>query len=184
MNDLSYSKTKGAQTGSRLPPLKPYLKITLLYFFFGLLWILFSDHCIERFTSDLETGTLIQTGKGWIFVALSSALIYFASRRAFQEEQTRLREKHAVFRKTIEGAHHILLNYLNQMQMVTLRAEECPGFDRETLLVAQQSTEKAKEELLKLRDIDPTEICADKIDSVIYANLKRKPAQSAKPLSG
>ncbi len=41
-----------------------YLKITFVYFLFGILWIYFSDSAINLFIDDLTTLQFIQTIKG------------------------------------------------------------------------------------------------------------------------
>lgn len=71
------------------------LRIALLYAVVGGLWIFLSDRLLLRAFEDVETLTAVQTYKGWLFVALSAVLIYFASRHYFREyarAAARLRE--------------------------------------------------------------------------------------------
>lgn len=50
--------------------------ITLLYGGLGAVWILGSDRLIYAVVTDAGRLTLIQTAKGWLFVAASSLLVY------------------------------------------------------------------------------------------------------------
>jgi flagellar biosynthesis/type III secretory pathway M-ring protein FliF/YscJ len=157
---------------SQRQPMKPYLRVTLFYFLFGLLWIIFSDSIIQHSAFDLETSNLLQTFKGWFFVLLSSVLIFFLTRKAFLDHLAKENEKRAVFRKTVEGAHHILLNYLNQMQLFTLKAEECKDFDPADIELAKLLSEEAASELKKMRDVDS--ITPERIHSVIYQKIQKR----------
>jgi hypothetical protein len=151
--------------------MKPYVRVTLVYALFGVLWIFCSDRLVELLARNLDGLTRLQTLKGWLFVALSSLLILTLTRRAFHAHLRIEQEKLAVYRKTVEGSYHILLNYLNQMQLVTLEAEQCQGFDPTVLKLAQKASDEATAELMKLRNVQT--ITAEHIDSVIYENLRK-----------
>ena len=56
-----------------------YIKITSVYFLFGVLWIYFSDAAINLVVSDLETLKFLQTIKGWLFICISSLILFFFS---------------------------------------------------------------------------------------------------------
>jgi two-component sensor histidine kinase len=53
------------------------LVISSIYFLFGFLWILLSDTLLEQMSSGPEVYMRMQTLKGWIYVALTTVLIYF-----------------------------------------------------------------------------------------------------------
>jgi signal transduction histidine kinase len=53
------------------------LKITLIYFFIGFLWILFSDQFILSITRSDNSITVLQTYKGWFFVGITAILLFF-----------------------------------------------------------------------------------------------------------
>jgi len=53
------------------------LKVTLIYFLIGFLWILFSDQIIYKLAENSNTITTIQTYKGWFYVSVTSILLYF-----------------------------------------------------------------------------------------------------------
>jgi hypothetical protein len=105
--------------------MKSYLRVTFTYMVFGVLWILASDRLVELVAGDLQDLAYFQTLKGITFVLLSALLICILTRRALPKLKEQQEEKDAVFRKTVEGSHHILLNYLNNMQLVTMEAAFC-----------------------------------------------------------
>jgi succinate dehydrogenase/fumarate reductase cytochrome b subunit len=49
---------------------------TLYYVLAGLLWILFSDRLLARFTTDPATFARLQTIKGWLFVLVTALLLH------------------------------------------------------------------------------------------------------------
>ena len=60
------------------------LKITLIYFLSGFLWILFSDQLIQSFSGSSETVTYFQTLKGLFFVGLTSFLLFLLISKEIQ----------------------------------------------------------------------------------------------------
>ncbi|MHC4997248.1 MAG: sensor histidine kinase [Planctomycetota bacterium] len=60
--------------------LSPALRIALIYAFFGVLWIALSDSILNALISDKDTMAAIQTYKGWFFIAITAALVYFMVR--------------------------------------------------------------------------------------------------------
>ena len=52
------------------------LRITFIYAVFACFWILLSDKALVWFLSDVNQIALISTVKGWLFVAVTSALLY------------------------------------------------------------------------------------------------------------
>lgn len=72
-------------------PHKEALRISLIYLFFGILWILLSDKILELMV-NAEVYRRIQTYKGILYVIITMVIIYFlvnnriSKLRAFQEE--------------------------------------------------------------------------------------------------
>lgn len=62
------------------------LKVTLIYFFIGFLWILFSDQIIYKLEETSIAITTIQTYKGWFFVSVTSFLLYFLIRMEIKKK--------------------------------------------------------------------------------------------------
>ncbi len=60
------------------------LKITLIYFILGLLWILFSDDLAENLANSAEALDKIQNYKGGLFIFVTSILLFLLIRREIQ----------------------------------------------------------------------------------------------------
>ena len=151
--------------------MKPYWKVTLWYMGFSFVWIFLSDKAIALLTKDIQDLTFFQTMKGGFFVLISGWLIFCLTKRAFNDSLASDREKHSIFKKTVAGVYHILLNYLNQMQLVTMEAEKSKDFDRQILLLSKDISYTALKELRKLDDIES--LTSDNIDSVVYHDSDR-----------
>ncbi|MEI8039060.1 MAG: hypothetical protein WCJ14_11780 [Verrucomicrobiota bacterium] len=154
--------------------MKPYWKITLWYLGFGVTWIFLSDKVSAAVADNMHFLTFLQTIKGWCFVGVSGMLIFHLTKKSFQEALAQDREKLAVFKKTVQGVYHILLNYLNQMQLVTMEAERSRDFDQNVLLLSKDISATALQELMKLDKIDT--ITSDHIDSVVFPNSNNERA--------
>ncbi len=67
-------------------------RIAGIYAFWGFLWILFSDQIILFFFQDANLLAKIQTIKGWFFILVTAALLFFLVKRsleklAFEQQQ-------------------------------------------------------------------------------------------------
>ncbi|HKL85327.1 MAG TPA: EAL domain-containing protein [Treponemataceae bacterium] len=60
----------------RKPIWKITLKITLIYFIFGLIWILSTDYLLAHFITDSQKIPYFEIAKGIVFVLISSIFIY------------------------------------------------------------------------------------------------------------
>ncbi|HEY8901439.1 MAG TPA: hypothetical protein VIM61_13590, partial [Chthoniobacterales bacterium] len=107
---------------------------------------------------------------GWFFVLLSAILIFVLMRQAFRRLEAEQRKRAALFRKTVEGANHILRNYLNQMQIVTMEAEQSRDFDPEMIKIARRISEEAAGELTKLEEV--TTFTSDHVAAVVYRDQR------------
>jgi PAS domain S-box-containing protein len=63
------------------PPPKHSLRIAVLYAALGSIWILFSDRAALFLFPDPRTCALVNTIKGWGFIAVTASLLYFLIRR-------------------------------------------------------------------------------------------------------
>jgi len=71
------------------------VRVTAAYLFFGALWILLSDRVLYLAVSDPARQALLQTYKGWAYVAASAALFYLLLRAEMnmrEATEERLRE--------------------------------------------------------------------------------------------
>lgn len=149
--------------------MRPYHKITLAYLLFGVIWILVTDTVAYYSAPHIQVFALVELVKGWFYVVLSSAVIFYLTREAFRQHDAASKEKAEIFHSTIRGAHHVLLNYLNQMQLVTLEAERVEGFDKDILKLSQTLSEEAALELRRIGEIQ--DISSEAINSEVFRNL-------------
>jgi PAS domain S-box-containing protein len=84
-----------------------YIQITSVYFLFGVLWIYFSDTAINLIVSDIENLQFLQTIKGWLFICISSLILFFFSKQQFlklQNEKNELTKTKDLLETIIENA--------------------------------------------------------------------------------
>jgi len=62
------------------------LKITLIYFIIGFLWILFSDQFILSIARSDNSITVLQTYKGWFFVGITAILLFSLIKREIKKK--------------------------------------------------------------------------------------------------
>ncbi len=65
---------------------KVAIKITLIYFTLGFLWILFSDQVILQIAGTSDSITLIQTYKGWFYVSVTAFLLFLLVRNEMNKK--------------------------------------------------------------------------------------------------
>lgn len=81
--------------------------VALIYWFFGILWIYFSDSITLQFSKNSEQLILIQNYKGWVFVTASAILIFFLVKYYFSKQrkiQIALEESEERLRLAVESA--------------------------------------------------------------------------------
>jgi PAS domain S-box-containing protein len=83
-------------------------RITFLYLLFGGLWIAVSDRLLESLVSDTHRLSLLQTYKGWFFVAASALLLYLVTLREFH-----VREKAETALFDSEEKYRLLMQHAN-----------------------------------------------------------------------
>ncbi|MBC7765370.1 MAG: PAS domain S-box protein [Hyphomonadaceae bacterium] len=95
------------------------LKITLIYFMIGCLWVLLSDMLVETFVKDPSTTVIINIAKGWFYVFVTAILIYLLvfsalkklvnAKEALQQLNRVLEEKVAHRTQQLESTNAILI---------------------------------------------------------------------------
>lgn len=68
--------------------LSPAIRIVLLYLVFGGLWIIWSDWLLTFWIHDLHMMRVAQTHKGWFFVAVTGAMLFFLIRASIRQVET------------------------------------------------------------------------------------------------
>lgn len=72
------------------PKLKFEYRITVIYLFIGIAWILFTDSILESLVNDSEILTMLQSMKGGFFVIITSLFLFIlVSRYVKKEKATR-----------------------------------------------------------------------------------------------
>ncbi|NTV89495.1 MAG: hypothetical protein HGA22_03910, partial [Clostridiales bacterium] len=98
-------------------PKKQPLKITLIYFCIGILWILFSDKLVDLFIREHSTILLFSILKGCFFVLSTSAVIYFlisASMKKLEESNESLNESNLLIKSIIESSPEVIIFALDK----------------------------------------------------------------------
>jgi diguanylate cyclase (GGDEF)-like protein/PAS domain S-box-containing protein len=88
------------------------LRLSLIYALFGGLWILLSDRALEGMVDDPVTLTVLQTWKGWFFVAVTAALVFLLVwRQLFQQSKLteQLRASGMQLNTVFEGSRDAIL---------------------------------------------------------------------------
>jgi len=62
-------------------------KITFAYLVFGVLWILISDTITNILSHNIQDIQTVQLIKGWFFIFFSACILYFISKKLFQDLQ-------------------------------------------------------------------------------------------------
>jgi PAS domain S-box-containing protein len=115
--------------------------IAAAYAVAGMAWIYFSDRALEALPIGPHATALIGTAKGWIYVAVTAAILYAFMRRAIARERA-LAEELSVgeerYRTLVEeslAAIYIIQN--GRFRYVNPRMEEMFGYSRRELLEAR-----------------------------------------------
>lgn len=83
------------------------LRLVATYALFSFLWILFSDKAVGYLFSDPEQIVLVSTLKGWLFVAVTSLLLFVLAQRLFARIRDHaMREREA--REDSQRTHQLL----------------------------------------------------------------------------
>jgi PAS domain S-box-containing protein len=130
------------------PKISVQFRITLIYVFFGALWILFSDRILFAFVADHQLLTRIAIYKGWTFIAVTALLLYWLINRSMQEQERiaetlRLSEKK--FRTLLNRATDAIFVCDLDSHLLDVNNEACRslGYSHDELL------------LMSVADVDP-----------------------------
>jgi len=109
-------------------------RIALAYALVGSLWILFSDRLLGV-SPDVGSPNDFQTYKAWLFVGLSSVLIYFAVNAHFWS-QRRAEHRLRQFSKAVEQspASIVITDLAGRIEYVNPKFTEVSGYSREEVV--------------------------------------------------
>jgi hypothetical protein len=130
------------------------------------LWIFFSDRLLGLLISDHQTLNVLQTFKGWIYVAITTLLLYLLIKEDYQKILEQEAEKKEIFIATVAVMQHILNNFLNQMSLFKLEAEECENFDRTVLDLYDEVIDEADSQIKKLSAVHT--LTQQEIENSVY----------------
>lgn len=142
------------------------VKISLIYATFGILWIFLSDRLLEWLITDVALLSQIQTMKGWIYVVATTFLLYILMLCDYKALLAREREKREIFNATMAAVQHILNNFLNNMLLFKMAAEDSKDFDKETLDLYDDVIHEAETQIKILGSTQ--ELTAQQIHQSIY----------------
>jgi len=151
------NRSPGAQNGTQVG--SHALKIVVVYAVFACLWILLSDNAVAWLFTDPARMTLISTIKGWLFVAVTSLLLYgliqrmigqilASSRRELEARSEKLNalqllstiadnSTDAIFAKDLEG-RYLMVNR-EAVRVMGQSSEQLLGQDDSTIFTREQA---------------------------------------------
>nr|NQU91098.1 PAS domain-containing sensor histidine kinase [Bacteroidota bacterium] len=71
---------------------QPAISTAVYYFIFGFLWILLSDRILHHLSPDIQFEQQFQTYKGWLFIAITTVLIYYIVKQKLESSANRYRQ--------------------------------------------------------------------------------------------
>ncbi len=148
--------------------MKPYQKITLIYFIVGAVWIFFSDRLLVSLANSTQMLTTMQTYKGWFFIVFTSVLLFLLVRKDYKDLMQREKEKSEIFYVTMSAVHHILNNFLHKMLFFKTTAEENNRFEKDVLDSYSKVITETTAQIKKLGEID--KITQEEIEKTAYPN--------------
>lgn len=127
--------------------LTPGLRASLVYAFFGMAWILFSDWVLETLVKDIHQLNQIQTYKGWFFVLASALVVLLLLNRELtlrEAAEAQSRESEQRYRLIFENSMDAIL--LTQPDGTILEAN--PAACRLLGRSAEEITQLRREDLV------------------------------------
>ena len=115
------------------------LKISLIYAGFSALWILLSDQFLYLFVKDPQIMTEIQMVKGWVFILVTSLIIFYLLQREiakYERTERALRESEKKYRDLVNNSPDVL--YRTDMEgrilYISPQVEEVTGYTVQEVL--------------------------------------------------
>ena len=112
----------------------PQTRIVLVYLVVGVLWIYFSDRLIAVSLSSTEAITRAQSVKGWLFILVTSVMLYLLVQEHFRAMKKKHRELIKSYDQTIRGwievmdlRHHETRNHTERVTRMTVAFARVAG---------------------------------------------------------
>ncbi len=97
--------------------LKPPIKISLIYFVFSVIWIIWSDGVVMMLADEPDLVTRMQTYKGWLFVLATSLLIYGLILKDYKQKE-QLQEALIKRNDNLEEVNNRLVNEIEERKRI------------------------------------------------------------------
>jgi len=134
--------------GRRRLPDKYAIRISLAYGVLGGLWIILSDRLLAAIVHDVNTLTILQTYKGWFFVALST-LFVFSIARHYMKDFAHTADALAESRHALSETQRAMLTLLGNLPGMAYRCKNDPFWTMEFVSGACQTlTGYSKDDLV------------------------------------
>lgn len=121
-------------------PGSPQTRIVLVYLVVGIAWIYFSDRLIAASLSSPDAITAAQNIKGWLFIAVTAAMLYLLVQGHFRALKNKHRELIESYDQTIRGwievmdlRHHETRNHTDRVTRMTVAFAHLAGVDQDRL---------------------------------------------------
>ena len=114
------------------------LKITYIYFIIGSLWILLSDKLAEFLTKERSIILVISIVKGWVYVLITSILIFFLVFSALKK----VKDSEDKIKKMNDELEKKVLERTAQFEETTAELEETNTMLKEEIVERQKAEEK------------------------------------------
>lgn len=99
------------------------LKVALIYFFVGILWILFSDLFLE-ITFKRDTVIELQTYKGWFFITITAILVFILTNKLIQAIEEKSNNEYRL-NNVLDELNHLVTILDPQFKIVDTNKISC-----------------------------------------------------------
>jgi len=95
--------------------LKHAFLISIIYFTISVLWVFLSDSLVAFLANDTDKITMLQTYKGWLFVSITTVILFFLSSKLFKDmhlqcvQSLEQAEKYKKTKKSLEQTKEIVI---------------------------------------------------------------------------
>ena len=121
--------------------LLPQIRIVIIYAVVGSLWIYFSDMVIGTLFGSVESITAAQNIKGWLFIAVTGALLFYLINRSFNALTQANNEVVESYEQTMQGWMHVMdlrhketKDHTERVTIMTVRLAKLVGLTKESEL--------------------------------------------------
>ncbi len=130
---------------------KTALKAALIYLVAGITWILVTDTIMSMVTNDLEVIGRISLFKGWIFVALSSLIVFILVYRALKKLMTAETELSKAYDDVSKAKDEITTSY-NELLKMKKKLHDMAYYDQLTGVRNWLSLQEDIDRVVELND--------------------------------